>query len=101
MIVNVFRRKVFPMTFVMHSFMDADHVSRAHELNVRNEWSDDPQIRETQERLRACSYSFSHPETGQMIPGCVQHSVLDPEENKRLKGILPIAHCCENKDLEW
>jgi hypothetical protein len=30
-----------------------------------------PQVKETQERLRACSYSFAHPETVEMVPGCV------------------------------
>ncbi len=48
--------------------------------------------------MKACSYSFAHPETGEMVPGCVQHSVLDPDENKELKELLPL---CGNKEMSW
>ena len=53
--------------------------------------SEDPGIRETQERLQACSYAMAHPESGRLVPACVQHSVLDPAENLRLSRELPIV----------
>lgn len=34
--------------------------------------------------------NMAHPETGELIPACVQHSVLDPEENKTLRTLLPV-----------
>lgn len=63
-------------------------------------------VAETQERLKACSYTFGHPDTGELIPACVQHSVLDPAINKRLKAILPLSNdangsCGCSEDLEW
>ena len=61
----------------------------AWELLQRGELSDDPKIRETQERLQACSYAMAHPETGTLVPACAQHSVLDPLENVRLQELLP------------
>jgi hypothetical protein len=100
---NLLTKKVKPMTFAMHNFMDADDVKIAHELNKEDRWSPDAKIKETQERLRACSYAFGHPETGEMIPGCVQHGVLDPEMNIKLKAQLPLngAACCGSDDLAW
>jgi hypothetical protein len=79
------------MTFVMHRFMHAEDVKPAWELMKRGETSDDPRIRETQERLAACFYDMAHPETGEIVPACVQHSVLDPAENAELRRQLPIV----------
>lgn len=83
------RHRIVPMTFVMHRFMHAENVGPAWELLERGEMSQDPRIRETQERLQACSYAMGHPESGRIVPACVQHSVLDPAENIRLSRELP------------
>jgi hypothetical protein len=79
------------ITYVMHSFMDARDVTPAWELMQRGETSDDPQIRATQERLRACSYAMAHPETGTLVPACAQHAVLDPLENRELQALLAVT----------
>ncbi|MEA2300946.1 MAG: hypothetical protein QOE44_1481 [Solirubrobacteraceae bacterium] len=79
------------MTFVMHSFMDARLVKPAWAALERGETHEDPEIRETQERLRACSYAMAHPADGRLVPACAQHSVLDPEENRELGLRLPMA----------
>jgi hypothetical protein len=84
------RHGAVPMTFVMHRFMHADEVAPAWELLERGEPSTDPKIVETQERLRACSYTMAHPETGRLVPACVQHSILDPDENRVLSHMLPL-----------
>jgi hypothetical protein len=85
------RHRVVPMTFAMHRFMHTADVRPAWELLERGEMSTDPRIRETQERLQACSYAMAHPETGRLVPACVQHSVLDPAENLRLSQELRIV----------
>jgi len=85
------RRQVRPMSFVMHRFMHAADVAPAWELELQGRTSDDPGIRATQERLRACAYTMAHPETGQLVPACVQHSVLDPAENLALRRQLPLV----------
>lgn len=85
------RMRVRPVTFVMHMFMDAADVAPAWELLQRGERSDDPKLRETQERLTACHYAMAHPEDGTLVPACVQHSVLDPAENAALRTLLPIV----------
>ncbi|MFH9071376.1 hypothetical protein [Streptomyces alboflavus] len=85
------RFRVRPVTFVMHLFMDAEQVTPAWELTQRGETSDDPKVRETQERLAACQYSMAHPEDGTLVPACVQHAVLDPAENAALRKLLPIV----------
>lgn len=85
------RHRVVPMTFVMHRFMHAADVNPAWGLLERGEMSDDPRIRETQERLQACSYAMAHPENGRVVPACVQHAVLDPGENLRLRQELPMV----------
>jgi hypothetical protein len=90
-LVPLLRHGVQPITFVMHSFMDARHVRPAWEGLRRGEISDDPRIRATQERLQACSYAMSHPESGELVPACAQHSVLDPQENIQLMKLLPLA----------
>ena len=33
---------------------------------------------------------MAHPETGTLVPACVQHAVLDPAENARLPELLPV-----------
>ncbi len=79
------------MTFEVHSFMDAAQVAPAWELMQRGVSAEDPELRATQERLAACSYTMAHPETGRLIPACVQHSVLDPGENEQLRTLLPLT----------
>lgn len=88
--LGLVRHGARPVTFVMHRFMHADQVAPAWALLQRGEVTDDPVIIETQERLRACSYAMAHPETGEIVPACVQHSVLDPEENRELMTLLPL-----------
>jgi hypothetical protein len=88
---ELLRHRIVPMTFVMHRFMHADDVAPAWALLQRGETSTNPRITETQERLSACSYAMAHPETGQLVPACVQHSVLDPGENRELARLLPIT----------
>lgn len=84
-------RSVRPLTFVMHSFMDAAEVEPAWQLLQRGEIAIDPVVRATQERLQACSYAMAHPETGELVPSCVQHAVLDPVENVELRRLLPLT----------
>ena len=43
------------------------------------------------ERLQACSYAMAHPDDGRVVPACVQHAILDREENRRLLTMLPMA----------
>jgi hypothetical protein len=83
--------KIVPMTFVMHRFMHADDVRPAWELLQRDEFSDDLQVAETQQRLQACFYTMAHPETGQLVPACVQHGLLDATENATLRHLLPLT----------
>jgi hypothetical protein len=33
---------------------------------------------------------MAHPEQDRLVPACVQHSVLDPQENIRLMQLLPL-----------
>ncbi len=86
----VVRGGVRPMTFVMHRFMDADEVGPAWAATQRGEVADDPSVRGVQERLAACHYAMAHPETGELVPACVQHALLDPGENAELRRLLPI-----------
>ncbi len=79
-----------PVTFVMHSFMDARVVRPAWDALQRGIVATEPEVREAQERLQACSYAMAHPEDGTLVPACAQHSVLDPGENARLAVLLPI-----------
>ncbi|MGH3994632.1 MAG: hypothetical protein ACRDSN_19495, partial [Pseudonocardiaceae bacterium] len=85
------RRGARLVTFVMHNFMDAADVRPAWELLQRGIASDEPEIRATQERLRACSYAMAHPDSDMLVPACAQHGVLDPHENRELVELLPIA----------
>jgi hypothetical protein len=82
--------RIRPVSYVMHQFMDAADVTRAWELMQRGEVSGEPRIRATQERLAACHYAMAHPENGTLVPACVQHGVLDPAENARLRALLPV-----------
>jgi len=77
------------LTFVVHAFMDAAVVKPAWEALERGETAAEPEIRAAQERLQACSYAMAHPEENRLVPACVQHSVLDPEENRVLRRVLP------------
>ena len=79
------------MTFVMHSFMDAADVTPAWAAMQRGETSTEPRLAATQQRLQACFYTMAHPETGELVPACVQHSVLDPAENVALRKLLPLT----------
>lgn len=89
-IVVIVKNRITPFTVVMHRFMHAEDVLPAYELLKRNELSSDLRIRETQERLLACSYAMAHPESDEIVPACVQHSLLDPVENKILAQSLPL-----------
>jgi len=85
------RHGVRPCTFVMHSFMDAADVAPAWAALSRGEACAEPRLKDTQDRLRACSYAMAHPETGELVPACVQHSVLDPVKNLALRRLLPLT----------
>ncbi len=71
--VRALRGRVRPMTFVMHNFMDARDVGAAWDLLQKGQVADDERIRSTQKPLQACVYAMAHPETGQIVPACVQH----------------------------
>ena len=88
---GIVRKKVSLKTFVVHSFMDAAQVAPAWKLMQDGVESEDPQLKETQERLGACMYAMSHPDDGRLVPACVQHSVLDPIENVALRRLLPLS----------
>jgi hypothetical protein len=70
--------------------MDADVVRPAWEALERDEVATDAAVRAAQERLQACSYAMAHPDEGRLVPACVQHAVLDPQENALLARALPI-----------
>jgi hypothetical protein len=78
------------MSFVVHAFIDAELVRPAWEALQRGETAADPTVRAAQERLQSCSYSMAHPDEDRLVPACVQHAVLDPEENARLERLLPL-----------
>lgn len=83
-------REVRGLTFVVHAFMDASTVIPAWRAMEAGEVAVDAETRATQERLQACVYTMAHPDTGELVPACVQHSVLDPSENKQLLTLLPM-----------
>jgi len=83
-------RRIRPVAFTMHSFMDAADDAPAWAGMQRGQTSDAPRILATQQRLQACFYTMAHPETGVLVPACVQHSVLDPAENAALRTVLPM-----------
>lgn len=94
----VVRHGVRPITFVMHRFMDAENVSKAWSAMEAGMTADDPRVesleprvRETVERLSACSYGMAQVSQGRIVPACVQHSVYDPVENAALKDELKLS----------
>lgn len=96
-IVPILRWGITPLTIVMHRFMDANDVSEAWQLMEAGVSSEDPKveetgprIRETMQRLASCSYAMAQPDTGRIVPACVQHSIYDPVENKELTEKLPL-----------
>lgn len=99
-LVEILRHGVRPMTFVMHVFMDASDVAPAWSLLEQGIMSDEPHVRETQERLQACAYAMAHPDDGRVVPACVQHSVLDPDENAKLRQLLPIVEVSSSKTVD-
>ncbi|MGE0305935.1 MAG: radical SAM domain-containing protein [Acidimicrobiia bacterium] len=86
--VRSLRHGVQSVTFIMHNFMDARDVAPAWQLLQQGIESDEPRIKAAQERLQACSYHMAHPESDELVPACVQHSVLDPMENRELVTLL-------------
>lgn len=88
--LRLLTRRVRPMTFVMHSFISADQVRPAWALLEQGTLSEDPEVRATQDRLMACSYTMAHPDRDRLVPACVQHAVLDPGENATLRRLLPL-----------
>lgn len=86
--LGALRHRPRPITFVMHSFMDASVVIPAWEASERGVVSGDPEVAAAQERLAACSYAMAHPADGRIVPACAQHAVFDPEENRRLVRLL-------------
>lgn len=99
-----------PVTVVMHRFMDAEDVRTAWDLMEQGVVPTDdrvtkagPRIQETIERLQACSYGMAHPDTQQVVPACVQHSVFDPDLNVKLASTLPLkekANAAEQADMQ-
>jgi len=87
---RMLRHRPVPITFVMHSFMDAAVVKPAWDAMEKGEVSEEPEVRAAQERLQGCMYGMAHPEQGRMVPACVQHSVFDPHENSALARLLPL-----------
>lgn len=80
------------LTFVVHAFMDAGVVRPAWEAIQRGEVASDPAVLAAQERLQSCSYAMAHPDNDRLVPACVQHAVLDPQENALLAGLLAPHH---------
>jgi len=88
--LRAFRNGARPITMVMHSFIDARDVAPAWDLLRQGVVSEEPAIRAAQERLDACVYSMAHPDSDEVVPACVQHSLLDPHENRQLVELLPV-----------
>ena len=82
--------KLQPVTFVMHQFIDAADTAAGWDHIRAGTRATEARVLEAQERLEACAYSMGHPETDQLVPACVQHGVLDPEENRQLAQLLPL-----------
>jgi len=97
---RLFTHRLRLVSYVMHQFMDAADVQPAWELMQHGEQSDDSRIRSTQERLAACHYAMAHPENGMLVPACVQHSLLDPQENRDLRVLLPVPRRREAPEAE-
>ncbi len=79
------------MTYVVHNFIDAADVAPAWQLMQAGRTTDDLAVAATRERLAARTYAMAHPETGELVPACVQHSVLDRSENAQLRTLLPLT----------
>ena len=79
-----------PMTFVMHQFIDAVDTAAAWQHMESGTRAEDEKILAAQERLEACAYRMGHPDRDQSVPACVQHAVLDVEENRELVQLLPL-----------
>jgi hypothetical protein len=88
--VRLARGRPRAFTFVVHAFMDADVVGPAWEALERGEVATDPAVRAAQERLQACAYAMAHPDEDRLVPACVQHAVLDSDENALLARVLPM-----------
>ncbi len=71
--------------------LDAADVAPAWERMQAGQVADDPGVRATQECLAACSFTMAHPETGQLVPACAQHSVLDTPEHRGSRRLLPLT----------
>lgn len=65
------------------------HGRLSHQVQHRAA-SDDPRIAASKERLQACLYTMAYPETGELVPALVQHSVLDRAANAALRTVLPM-----------
>ncbi len=85
------KQEVRLMTYVVHNFIDAADVAPAWQLMQAGRTTDDLAVAATRERLAACTYAMAHPETGELVPACVQHSVLDRSENAQLRTLLPLT----------
>ncbi|MBB2988081.1 radical SAM domain-containing protein [Terracoccus luteus] len=91
LVTAALRGDVAPMTYVVHNFMDAQDVIPAWQQLKAGVVAGDQRTRATQERLQACTYTMAHPETGELVPACAQHSALDPAENEQLRRLLPLT----------
>ena len=89
-VIPLLRHGAVPLTFVVHAFMDQATVREAWAATQEGRTAADPEIRAAQERLAACSYAMAHPDEDRLVPACVQHSVLDPAENRLLARQLPM-----------
>lgn len=72
------------------AIMDAADGAPAWAMMERGESGEDPKMQETHERLGSCMYALGHPDTGRLVPACVQHSTLDAAENAGLRKMLPL-----------
>lgn len=84
------RGQVAGTTYVVHAFMDASRVIPAWRTMQAGGTPTDDGMRVTVERLRACVCTMAQADTGELVPACVQHSVLDPQENRELLTMLPM-----------
>ena len=87
--LRAWRHPIRPTTFVMHRFIDAADTAAAWVHLEAGTTPTNDRLIATTERLQACAYSMAHPDTGRMIPACVQHAVFDPIENAQLVELLP------------
>lgn len=89
---NLLRHRVRRITFVMHRFMAANDVKKAVALSTQSQIATDPHIRAVQERLAACSYKMAHPDSGKLVPACVQHVIYDEVTNRQSIAELVATH---------